>query len=89
MSRIPLSALIGLVLTAAFFLTAIFANLLAPYGLNETIGDVWENPFWSAEPSQYLLGTDNIGRDLLSRMIYGCQITIFLATAADSLRRGR
>ncbi len=82
MSRIPLSALIGLVLTAAFFLTAIFANLIAPYGLNETIGDVWENPFWSAEPSQYPLGTDNIGRDLLSRMIYGCQITIFLATAA-------
>jgi len=82
MSRIPISALIGLILTGAFFFVAIFANLLAPYGLNESIGGVWDMPFWGAEPSPYLLGTDNIGRDLLSRMIYGCQITIFVATAA-------
>ncbi len=82
MSRIPISALIGLILTGAFFFVAIFANFLAPYGLNESIGGVWDMPFWGAEPSPYLLGTDNIGRDLLSRMIYGCQITIFVATAA-------
>lgn len=82
MSRIPVSALIGLILTGGFFFTAIFAQLLAPYGLNETVGEVWEQPFWAAEPSAYLLGTDNIGRDLLSRMIYGCQVTIFIATAS-------
>ncbi|WP_284163308.1 ABC transporter permease [Frigidibacter sp. SD6-1] len=85
MSRIPLSALIGLFMTGAFFFTAIFAQWLAPYGLNEAVGQVWENPFWSSEPSEYLLGTDNIGRDLLSRMIYGCQITILLATASSAV----
>ena len=82
MSRIPLSALIGLVATGSFFFVAIFAHWIAPYGLNETIGDVWEAPFWADEPSGYWLGTDSIGRDLLSRMIYGAQTTIFVATMA-------
>ncbi|MGB3148173.1 MAG: ABC transporter permease [Paracoccaceae bacterium] len=80
MSRIPLSALIGLVMTGLFFLTAIFAQWLAPYGLNEIAGDTWESPsatFW--------LGTDSLGRDLLSRMIYGAQVTIFVATAATAV----
>lgn len=82
MMRMPLSALIGLIATGAFFFVAIFAHWIAPYGLNETIGDVWEAPFWADEPSAYWLGTDSIGRDLLSRMIYGAQTTIFVATMA-------
>lgn len=77
MSRIPLSALIGLVMTGLFFFTAIFAQWIAPYGMNEIAGDAWEAPsatFW--------LGTDTLGRDLLSRMIYGAQVTIFVASMA-------
>lgn len=77
MSRIPLTALIGLILTAGFFLTAVFAQLIAPYGLAEISGDVWE-----PASDKFFLGTDSLGRDLLSRMIYGCQVTIFVATAA-------
>ena len=66
LKNIPLSAMIGLFFTGLYFLAAIFAPLLAPYGMAEVVGDVWE-----PSSSEHLLGTDNIGRDLLSRMIYG------------------
>ncbi|WP_291728743.1 ABC transporter permease [Leisingera sp. F5] len=80
MKNIPISALIGLFFTALYFLGAIFAPLLAPYGVGEVVGDVWE-----PASSDFILGTDNIGRDLLTRMIYGGQTTIFIATAATLL----
>ncbi len=75
--RIPVAAIIGLFFTALYFLMAILAPLLAPYGMAEVVGDVWEPP-----SDDYLLGTDSIGRDLLSRMIYGGRTTIFIATVA-------
>jgi len=77
MKNLPISAMIGLFFTALYFLAAIFAPLLAPYGVAEVVGDVWE-----PSSAEFLLGTDNIGRDLLSRMIYGGRTTIFIATAA-------
>jgi peptide/nickel transport system permease protein len=80
MKNIPLSALIGLTFTALYFLMAIFAPWIAPYGLAEVVGDVWE-----PASSEYLLGTDSIGRDLLSRMIYGGRTTIFIATMGTIL----
>jgi len=80
MRRIPVSALIGLVMTGLFFLTAIFAGLIAPYGMAEVVGGVWEPP-----SGAYWLGTDSIGRDLLTRMIYGGQTTIFVAAAATAV----
>ncbi len=79
-TRIPISAIIGLFFTGSFVFVAIFAPLIAPYGMAEIVGDVWE-PF-SAE---FWLGTDNLGRDLLSRMIYGARTTIFIAAAATAL----
>jgi peptide/nickel transport system permease protein len=78
--RIPLGALLGLLFTALFFAMAIFASWIAPYGMAEVVGDVWEPP-----SDKFMLGTDSIGRDLLSRMIYGGQTTIFIATAATVL----
>jgi len=80
MRGIPLSALIGLVITAGFFFVAIFAQWLAPYGMTEQVGDVWE-----PASAAHWLGTDQLGRDLLSRMIYGAQNTIFVASAATAL----
>ena len=80
MRNIPLSALIGLFFTGAYFFCAIFASLIAPYGVAEVVGDVWE-----PSSAEHLLGTDNIGRDLLSRMIFGGQTTIFIASAATLL----
>ncbi|MEP0155984.1 ABC transporter permease [Pseudophaeobacter sp.] len=94
MKNIPISAMIGLFFTALYFLAAIFAPLIAPYGMAEVVGDVWEPsrveimlgiaPDGVTE-ANYWLGTDNIGRDLLSRMIYGGRTTIFIATAATIL----
>lgn len=80
MKNMPISAIIGLFFTALYFLVAIFAPVIAPYGLTETVGDVWE-PI----SDKYWLGTDSIGRDLLSRMIYGCRTTILIATLATAL----
>lgn len=80
MIRIPPAALIGLFFTGLYFFVAIFAPLIAPYPMTEIVGDVWE----PASPKHWL-GTDNIGRDLLSRMIYGGRTTIFIATAATIL----
>jgi peptide/nickel transport system permease protein len=77
---IPLSALIGIVLTGGFVLVALTAPWIAPYGMAEIVGDVWE-PF----SEQFWLGTDNLGRDLLTRMIYGARTTIFIAAAATAL----
>jgi peptide/nickel transport system permease protein len=80
LKNIPLSASIGIIITATYFLAAIFAGLIAPYGMAEAVGDVWE-----PSSAAHWLGTDQIGRDLLTRMIYGGQTTIFIATAATIL----
>ncbi|QND67257.1 ABC transporter permease [Mesorhizobium loti] len=78
--RIPIPALIGIILTTLFVLAAVFAPWIAPHGNGEIVGDVWE-PMSAA----HLLGTDNLGRDLLSRMIYGARITLFIAVLATAL----
>ena len=78
--RIPVSAWVGLISTGLFLFAAIFAPLIAPFSMTEIVGDVWE-PMSSA----HLLGTDNLGRDLLSRMIYGARTTIFIAAVATFL----
>lgn len=80
LSRIPASAAIGLLLTGAFVFAAVFAPWVAPYGEGEIVGSLWE-------PSSvaHWLGTDNLGRDLLSRMIYGARTTLFIAALATAL----
>jgi len=83
MSRLPVSAAIGLTFTGAYFAAAIFAPLIAPFGMAEIVGDSWE-----PSSAQFLLGTDSIGRDLLSRMIWGGRTTILVAAAATVLSFG-
>jgi len=53
---------------------AIFAPWIAPYSETAVVGDVWE-PI----SAQFYLGTDHIGRDLFTRMVYGARNTIALA----------
>ncbi len=69
-----LSARIGLFIVLFMAFCAMFAPWLAPYGQSEIVGDVWE-PIGGA----FIFGTDQIGRDLLSRLIYGARNTIALA----------
>ncbi len=70
----PLGAL-GFVIVLGFVITVIFAPLLAPYGFaDQHIPSRLQGP-----SRQYLLGTDHIGRDLLSRLIYGSRIALGVA----------
>jgi peptide/nickel transport system permease protein len=69
-----LSARIGLGIVVFFGLSAIFAPWLAPYGESEIVGDVWE-PLGG----EFIFGTDQIGRDMLSRLMYGARNTMALA----------
>ncbi|MFT4150543.1 MAG: ABC transporter permease [Paracoccaceae bacterium] len=78
--KLTVSAAIGLFFTGLFLFIAIFAQWIAPYPLDAAVGGVWEPP-----SSQYWLGTDTIGRDILSRLMYGAQITIFVALASSVL----
>jgi peptide/nickel transport system permease protein len=75
---IPLSAWIGLLGLALALVCAAFAPWIAPYGENDIIAGIWE-------PGSHAswLGTDNLGRDLLSRLIYGARTTLFVALAAS------
>ncbi len=78
--NIPFAAMVGLCFTALYFFVALFAPLIAPYGMAEIVGEVWE-----PASADHWLGTDNIGRDLLTRMIYGGRTTIFIATMGTIL----
>ena len=71
-----LPAQIGLVVIVIFAFAAIFAPWLAPYGESEVISP---NPWASPEESGTLLGLDQLGRDLYSRVLYGARNTIALA----------
>ena len=78
--RIPPSALLGLVLTSLFLITAIFAPLLAPYGKTEIVGAVWE-PL----SSQHWLGTDGTGRDVLTRVLYAGRISLSVGVVSVTI----
>jgi len=64
----------GLLVVSGFAFCAIFAPWLAPYGQSEIVGDVWEPLF-----GEFFFGTDQIGRDMLSMLIYGARNMIGLA----------
>lgn len=70
----PLSAKIGILLILSYTFVAIFAPWLAPFGETDVVGDSYTG--WSPE---FWLGTDNLGRDVLSRLIYGARNTISIA----------
>jgi peptide/nickel transport system permease protein len=83
LANIPITALIGLLLTSLFILAALFAPWIAPYSLSESVGDMWE-----ASSTVHLLGTDNLGRDLFSRLLYGARTTMTIAALATALAFG-
>lgn len=81
------AAIVGMVLTLLFVIVAISAPLIAPDDPNK--GDLLERlrpPCWMEGGStKHLLGTDNLGRDLLSRMIYGSRISMFIGIVVVSI----
>lgn len=77
---LSLSAMIGLFGVGFFLFLALFAQWIAPYSPYQIVGGVWQ-----PSSAEFWLGTDNLGRDLLSRLIYGAQMTILIAAAATTL----
>jgi len=72
----PLTAKLGVLVIICYVFVAVLAPVLAPYKETAIVGASYE--LWSDE---YLLGTDNIGRDMLTRLIFGARNTIGIAFA--------
>ena len=76
----PLSAKFGMLVVFGYAVISLFAPVIAPYGETEILGASYE--LWS---DKYPLGTDNLGRDMLSRLIFGARNTIGIALLITSL----
>ncbi len=81
---------VGVVLSALFILTSIFAPLLAPYGYSQLSDASGSFPTQQAPSSEHLLGTTVGGYDVLSRVIWGSQtaVTVIIVSVAMSLFLG-
>jgi len=71
----------GGVITLLFLITAIFGDVMAPYGMNEI------HPREALAPPSvsYLLGTDHLGRDMLSRVILGARVSVIVSLSATTI----
>jgi len=78
--KFSLTVLTGFLLVTINLLTCIFAPVLAPYPEADLVGGVWDDI-----GGEFVLGTDQVGRDILSRIIYGARNTISLAAATTAL----
>jgi peptide/nickel transport system permease protein len=76
----PPTAIFGLVVIAVYVFVAFFAPVLTPYGESEIVGAEYEP--WG---EGFVLGTDNLGRDMLTRLIYGARNTVGIAFATTCL----
>lgn len=77
-------AVFGLIMVLGVIFASIFAPLISPH--DPILQDVEKRllpPFWQegADPA-YVLGTDHLGRDILSRLIYGARISLVISTSA-------
>lgn len=80
----PLTAAFGVLIIIIYVVVAVFAGAIAPYGQDEIIQGAAANVVAGGDPAlggdpAYPLGTDQIGRDILSRLIYGAQNTVGIA----------
>lgn len=86
--QMPLTAAFGILVILIYAFLAIFAPALAPHGQEQVFGQAnivpGGNPALGGNPD-FPLGTDQIGRDILSRLIYGAQNTVGIAFATTVL----
>ncbi|MEM6594817.1 MAG: ABC transporter permease [Pseudomonadota bacterium] len=84
----PLTAAFGILMIIIYAIVAIFAGAIAPYGQEEVLGAAnivpGGNPAMGGNP-EFPLGTDQIGRDILSRLIFGAQNTVGIAFVTTCL----
>ena len=76
----PLGA-IGFVVCVIFLFAGLFADFIAPYGFNQIL------PINRMKPpnAQFWFGTDNLGRDIFSRILYGARLSVIIGLSAASL----
>ena len=79
----PPTAWFGMLVLALMAVVVIFAPLIAPYGETQVVGEQYEP--WS---ETFLLGTDNLGRDMFSRLVYGTRNTVGLALLTTAIAFG-
>lgn len=79
-TRPPGTAIVGMLIVTAFIALAVVGPFVAPYSPLDTVGETWAPP-----SGEFLLGTDNLGRDILSRIIFGARTTIGLAIVCTVL----
>ncbi|XDZ64888.1 ABC transporter permease [Alphaproteobacteria bacterium LSUCC0684] len=77
---LPLTASLGIFVILIYVVCAVFAPIIAPYGEADILAGSFEP--WS---STYWLGTDNLGRDVFTRLIYGARNTVGIAFLVTSL----
>lgn len=80
LKKAPFTAWFGIAVILSYIIVAFFAPVLTPYGETQVVGD--EYAPWTSE---FLLGTDNIGRDMLSRLLYGARNTVGIAFVTTCL----
>lgn len=80
LGKAPVTAWFGLVVILGYAFVALFAPAIAPYGESQ----VFEQPYapWGGD---FLLGTDQLGRDMLTRLIYGARNTLGIALTTTLL----
>lgn len=78
-AQITKPGLLGLLIVGTIVLTALLAPVLAPFAPSKIVGMPFE------DPGEFLLGTDVVGRDLLSRLLFGAQLTLLVTFAATTL----
>jgi peptide/nickel transport system permease protein len=80
-------AMVGAVVLSAFVIMAIIGPMLAPYNPREQhLVDRLLPPAWSEEGNaEYLLGTDQLGRDVFSRLLHGSRVALSVGLFATSL----
>ena len=80
MRTAPLTAAFGLLVILTYIVAAVFAPVIAPYGEAEVVGGAFAPP-----DAQMLLGGDQLGRDLFTRLIYGARNTVGVAIVTTAL----
>ena len=76
----PLTAKFGLLVIFTYIFVAVFAPVIAPYGETEVVGQEYEE-----SSPEFLLGTDNLGRDMMTRLVYGARNTVGIAFVTTCL----
>jgi peptide/nickel transport system permease protein len=84
MRRLPLSGLLGLLILAFWVVMAAFGAAIAPHGA----GEIVDMEVFLPVSAQFPLGTDYLGRDMLSRVLHGARYTVGVAAAAAMIASG-